>query len=132
MLFNGMDKTSHWAALYFVALMTFGNYVLFNLLVAILVEGFSSEVGGGALSIFVDGFVGNSQLRSSTGVIKCVCLPLAAQRAAGARAARARQARRQARGQAVRAVGAAGRHGVIALMLGVRDVKLSARGTRAA
>lgn len=43
-LFNGMQKTSHWAALYFVALMTFGNYVLFNLLVAILVEGFSSEV----------------------------------------------------------------------------------------
>lgn len=38
-----MEKTSHWAALYFVALMTFGNYVLFNLLVAILVEGFSSE-----------------------------------------------------------------------------------------
>lgn len=31
------------AALYFVTLMTFGNYVLFNLLVAILVEGFSSE-----------------------------------------------------------------------------------------
>lgn len=45
-LFNGMEKTSHWAALYFVALMTFGNYVLFNLLVAILVEGFSSEVSG--------------------------------------------------------------------------------------
>lgn len=43
-LFNGMEKTSHWAALYFVALMTFGNYVLFNLLVAILVEGFQSEV----------------------------------------------------------------------------------------
>lgn len=43
MLSNGMAKTSHWAALYFVALMTFGNYVLFNLLVAILVEGFSSE-----------------------------------------------------------------------------------------
>lgn len=42
-LSNGMEKTSHWAALYFVALMTFGNYVLFNLLVAILVEGFSSE-----------------------------------------------------------------------------------------
>ncbi|CAN8007296.1 unnamed protein product, partial [Ixodes pacificus] len=42
-LFNGMEKTSPWAALYFVALMTFGNYVLFNLLVAILVEGFSAE-----------------------------------------------------------------------------------------
>ncbi|XP_044760613.1 voltage-dependent T-type calcium channel subunit alpha-1H isoform X2 [Coccinella septempunctata] len=42
-LSNGMSKTSHWAALYFVALMTFGNYVLFNLLVAILVEGFSAE-----------------------------------------------------------------------------------------
>ncbi|XP_018494325.1 voltage-dependent T-type calcium channel subunit alpha-1H [Galendromus occidentalis] len=42
-LFNGMEKTSPWAALYFVALMTFGNYVLFNLLVAILVEGFAAE-----------------------------------------------------------------------------------------
>ncbi|XP_071550558.1 voltage-dependent T-type calcium channel subunit alpha-1G-like [Panulirus ornatus] len=42
-LFNGMEKTSHWASLYFVALMTFGNYMLFNLLVAILVEGFSAE-----------------------------------------------------------------------------------------
>jgi hypothetical protein len=38
-----MDRTSAWAAIYFVALMTFGNYVLFNLLVAILVEGFSTE-----------------------------------------------------------------------------------------
>ncbi|XP_053592959.1 voltage-dependent T-type calcium channel subunit alpha-1H [Microplitis demolitor] len=43
-LSNGMQKTSHWAALYFIVLMTFGNYVLFNLLVAILVEGFSSEM----------------------------------------------------------------------------------------
>lgn len=42
-LYQGMSKTSPWAALYFIALMTFGNYVLFNLLVAILVEGFSSE-----------------------------------------------------------------------------------------
>uniref|UniRef100_A0A1I8G4E0 Ion_trans domain-containing protein n=1 Tax=Macrostomum lignano TaxID=282301 RepID=A0A1I8G4E0_9PLAT len=42
-LYNGMYRTSPWAALYFIALMTFGNYVLFNLLVAILVEGFSSE-----------------------------------------------------------------------------------------
>jgi len=41
-LYEGMSKTSPWAALYFIALMTFGNYVLFNLLVAILVEGFSS------------------------------------------------------------------------------------------
>ncbi|CAD6191072.1 unnamed protein product [Caenorhabditis auriculariae] len=31
-LFNGMAQTNPWAALYFVALMTFGNYVLFNLL----------------------------------------------------------------------------------------------------
>ncbi|NWI55986.1 CAC1H protein, partial [Calyptomena viridis] len=42
-LYNGMASTSSWAALYFVALMTFGNYVLFNLLVAILVEGFQAE-----------------------------------------------------------------------------------------
>ena len=38
-----MERTTHWAALYFVLLMTFGNYVLFNLLVAILVEGFSKQ-----------------------------------------------------------------------------------------
>lgn len=43
-LYNGMAYTSPWASLYFIALMTFGNYVLFNLLVAILVEGFSTEV----------------------------------------------------------------------------------------
>ncbi|XP_035254563.1 voltage-dependent T-type calcium channel subunit alpha-1I-like [Anguilla anguilla] len=42
-LYNGMASTSSLAALYFVALMTFGNYVLFNLLVAILVEGFQAE-----------------------------------------------------------------------------------------
>uniref|UniRef100_U3J8C9 Voltage-dependent T-type calcium channel subunit alpha-1G n=1 Tax=Anas platyrhynchos platyrhynchos TaxID=8840 RepID=U3J8C9_ANAPP len=43
-LYNGMASTSSWAALYFIALMTFGNYVLFNLLVAILVEGFQTEL----------------------------------------------------------------------------------------
>uniref|UniRef100_A0A8C2IHR6 Calcium voltage-gated channel subunit alpha1 Ib n=1 Tax=Cyprinus carpio TaxID=7962 RepID=A0A8C2IHR6_CYPCA len=43
-LYNGMASTSPLVALYFVALMTFGNYVLFNLLVAILVEGFQAEV----------------------------------------------------------------------------------------
>ena len=48
-LFLGMQRTSHWAALYFVALMTFGNYVLFNLLVAILVEGFSNQVRQGGI-----------------------------------------------------------------------------------
>lgn len=42
-LYNGMKFTSPWASIYFVLLMTFGNYVLFNLLVAILVEGFSTE-----------------------------------------------------------------------------------------
>ncbi len=43
-LYNGMASTSPLVALYFVALMAFGNYVLFNLLVAILVEGFQAEV----------------------------------------------------------------------------------------
>ena len=51
-LYDGMEKTSAWAALYFIALMTFGNYVLFNLLVAILVEGFSTEVSQTQSSIF--------------------------------------------------------------------------------
>lgn len=51
-LYNGMASTSPCAALYFVALMTFGNYVLFNLLVAILVEGFQAEVRRGYRSWF--------------------------------------------------------------------------------
>ncbi|XP_048575597.1 voltage-dependent T-type calcium channel subunit alpha-1G isoform X2 [Nematostella vectensis] len=42
-MFKGMRATSYWAALYFIALMTVGYYVLFNLLVAILVEGFTSS-----------------------------------------------------------------------------------------
>ena len=41
---DGMRATSKWAALYFIALMAVGYYVLFNLLVAILVEGFTSGV----------------------------------------------------------------------------------------
>lgn len=51
MLYNGMASTSPCAALYFVALMTFGNYVLFNLLVAILVEGFQAEVRDDLLQV---------------------------------------------------------------------------------
>uniref|UniRef100_A0AAQ5YVM9 Ion transport domain-containing protein n=1 Tax=Amphiprion ocellaris TaxID=80972 RepID=A0AAQ5YVM9_AMPOC len=50
-LYNGMASTSPFAALYFVALMTFGNYVLFNLLVAILVEGFQAEVRQQAVAL---------------------------------------------------------------------------------
>uniref|UniRef100_F6SKF5 Ion transport domain-containing protein n=1 Tax=Ciona intestinalis TaxID=7719 RepID=F6SKF5_CIOIN len=42
-LYNGMAATSPFAAIYFVTLMTIGNYVLFSLLVAILVEGFQAE-----------------------------------------------------------------------------------------
>uniref|UniRef100_A0A663LXN1 Voltage-dependent T-type calcium channel subunit alpha n=1 Tax=Athene cunicularia TaxID=194338 RepID=A0A663LXN1_ATHCN len=52
-LYNGMASTSSWAALYFIALMTFGNYVLFNLLVAILVEGFQTEVMSSGLWVSV-------------------------------------------------------------------------------
>lgn len=52
MLFSGMEHTSYWAALYFITLMTFGNYVLFNLLVAILVEGFSNQVSPAAAVFF--------------------------------------------------------------------------------
>ena len=42
-LTDGIYYGSDWAGLYFVALVTIGNYVLFNLLVAILVEGFSES-----------------------------------------------------------------------------------------
>uniref|UniRef100_A0A803SZ54 Calcium voltage-gated channel subunit alpha1 G n=1 Tax=Anolis carolinensis TaxID=28377 RepID=A0A803SZ54_ANOCA len=45
-LYNGMASTSSWAALYFIALMTFGNYVLFNLLVAILGDATKSDSDG--------------------------------------------------------------------------------------
>ncbi|CAF1073951.1 unnamed protein product [Rotaria sordida] len=41
-LYNGMKKTSPWSALYFIALMIFGNYILLNLLVAIVVESYSN------------------------------------------------------------------------------------------
>ena len=43
MLYDAMRATSKWASVYFVVLMIIGNYILFNLLVAILVEGFSTE-----------------------------------------------------------------------------------------
>lgn len=42
-MYDGMRSTNKWAALYFTALMTVGYYVLFNLLVAILVEGFTNS-----------------------------------------------------------------------------------------
>uniref|UniRef100_A0A8C1BEH0 Calcium channel, voltage-dependent, T type, alpha 1H subunit a n=1 Tax=Cyprinus carpio carpio TaxID=630221 RepID=A0A8C1BEH0_CYPCA len=56
-LYNGMASTTPWAALYFVALMTFGNYVLFNLLVAILVEGFQAELKMYSLMMSANGHV---------------------------------------------------------------------------
>ena len=40
---DGMLSTSDTAALYFISLVTLGNYLIFNLLVAILVEGFSAK-----------------------------------------------------------------------------------------
>ena len=42
-MYDGMRATTKWAALYFILLMTIGNYILFNLLVAILVEGFANQ-----------------------------------------------------------------------------------------
>ena len=45
-MYDGMRATSKWAALYFILLMTVGNYILFNLLVAILVEGFATQPVG--------------------------------------------------------------------------------------
>ena len=39
-MYDGIRATSKWAAAYFILLMTIGYYVLLNLLVAILVEGF--------------------------------------------------------------------------------------------
>ncbi|XP_069916942.1 voltage-dependent T-type calcium channel subunit alpha-1G isoform X3 [Oryctolagus cuniculus] len=64
-LYNGMASTSSWAALYFIALMTFGNYVLFNLLVAILVEGFQAEE--------------ISKREDTSGQLSCIQLPVNSQ-----------------------------------------------------
>uniref|UniRef100_A0A672IHT7 Voltage-dependent T-type calcium channel subunit alpha n=1 Tax=Salarias fasciatus TaxID=181472 RepID=A0A672IHT7_SALFA len=55
-LYNGMASTTPVAALYFIALMTFGNYVLFNLLVAILVEGFQTEGDASKSGSEIDSF----------------------------------------------------------------------------
>ena len=41
---DAMRSTTEWAAIYFMALTTIGHYVLLNLLVAILVEGFTNPV----------------------------------------------------------------------------------------
>lgn len=51
-MYDGMRATSKWAALYFVLLMTIGNYILFNLLVAILVEGFANQPVGVFFCLF--------------------------------------------------------------------------------
>lgn len=51
-MYDGMRATTKWAALYFILLMTIGNYILFNLLVAILVEGFANQpVKGNCLKL---------------------------------------------------------------------------------
>ena len=49
-LYDGMRSLSSWAALYFIFLMIIGNYILFNLLVAILVEGFADHTENERLS----------------------------------------------------------------------------------
>ncbi len=52
-MYDGMRATGHkWASLYFLALMTIGYYVLLNLLVAILVEGFTTPMVGTNVSWF--------------------------------------------------------------------------------
>ncbi|XP_031571362.1 voltage-dependent T-type calcium channel subunit alpha-1H-like [Actinia tenebrosa] len=48
---NGMRAIGKWAGLYFILLMTIGNYILFNLLVAILVEGFANQPDKGESSV---------------------------------------------------------------------------------
>ena len=42
-LYDGMKSLSPWSALYFMFLMAIGNYILFNLLVAILVDAFTEQ-----------------------------------------------------------------------------------------
>ena len=42
-MYDAMRTTTQWASAYFILLMILGNYILFNLLVAILVEGFSTD-----------------------------------------------------------------------------------------
>ena len=43
-MYDGIRATNQWASVYFLSLMTIGYYVLFNLLVAILVEGFTTPL----------------------------------------------------------------------------------------
>ena len=42
-MYDAMRSTSKWSALYFAALVLIGTYVLINLFVAIMVEGFASD-----------------------------------------------------------------------------------------
>ena len=65
-----MEKTSPWASLYFIFLMTVGNYILINLLIAIIVDGFvavgfGQSVADGVMGIAetVDGLIEGVDMR---------------------------------------------------------------------
>ncbi|CAF1358221.1 unnamed protein product, partial [Rotaria sordida] len=48
--YNVINKTSAWSVLYFIALIVFSNYILLNLLIAVLVERFVNEKEDGAVN----------------------------------------------------------------------------------
>ena len=64
-MYDAMRTTTQWAALYFIILMTLGNYILFNLLVAILVEGFSNDPVSCFQAHFSDFTIGKKYSRTS-------------------------------------------------------------------
>ncbi len=43
-LYQGMANVSAWSSLYFIVLMIAGNYILFNLLIAIIVDAYIETV----------------------------------------------------------------------------------------
>ncbi|EDV27710.1 uncharacterized protein TRIADDRAFT_21513, partial [Trichoplax adhaerens] len=62
-MYDGMLARGKWAAIYFLALVTLGNYVLLNLLVAILVNGFQEQekdLQGIPTTQIVEGYYGKS------------------------------------------------------------------------
>ena len=64
-LYTGMNGTSPWAAIYFILLLMLGNYVIFNILVAILVEAFSTVVMTAPIPLTYSLFASFAELKTT-------------------------------------------------------------------
>jgi voltage-dependent calcium channel T type alpha-1H len=77
MMAEVVNSTNQWAALYFVVLISLGNYILVNLFVAIMVDGFAADID--AINAFKEAIL---KARAVMGTISLTSGALDAQKAA--------------------------------------------------